>query len=225
MTLAVHSRRPLALQDPFTGAPPSVTPTHSWVPPRSHSAPQETPGGRPRCSCPRGTHWGWGGAQARKETPLNQAGSGSARAEIPIQRAAGVQGGCERQLSGPGPQFPRLSPRGMPAPALQVPNQTEGSLGRGRAHALQTQGEPARGPASFRPLGLWGGLREPGLALPPDAGQDEACRHPATCPLSSPWAPAPPSRPPQGRAGRGAIASKPDPCARAGGGRGRAEPR
>lgn len=40
----------------------------------------------------RKPHWGWGGAQMRKETPLNQAGSGNAGAEIPIQRA-GAQGG------------------------------------------------------------------------------------------------------------------------------------
>lgn len=36
---------------------------------------------------PKEPHWGWGGAQTRKETPLNQAGSGNAGAEIPSQRA------------------------------------------------------------------------------------------------------------------------------------------
>lgn len=79
----------LAIQaSTFASAPHSATPTHSGVP-------------TPILSCwlrrlqdithaipaPKEPHWQWGVAQTRKEIPLHQAGSGNARAEIPIQRS------------------------------------------------------------------------------------------------------------------------------------------
>lgn len=115
-------KQPRSVADLATRAPPlqalrtQPPPAHSWVP-------TLLPSGWSRrlqdvahaVPAPKEPHWGRGGAQTRKETPRHQAGSGNARAAIPIQQCWGsgrVDASVERP---PGRAFPSPSLSFLPS--------------------------------------------------------------------------------------------------------------